>query len=224
MLAAWLHNKVEIHVDGRAWPLIFTHRALLIAEHITGIDILHSTLADPPARLLRSLVYGALVSSGAQYSIEDVGHGISTRLGAITRLVSSAWIASMPDPKKKRDSDEEEEEQGPVRTWMRAWAEATGRGGLGLTSEEWLDMTPRQVAELREIHLQNMQREELMVGIIASTVANFSTHPPKRPLSAKAFMLHELAEPEVSIGDRIRQEMSKFSYRPDNRKYANHQI
>lgn len=61
---------------------------------------------------------------------------------------------------------------------------------LGLSDDEWLDMTPRQFAALRIRHIQKMQREELLVGIMASTSANFSFCRPDRPISPESFMLH----------------------------------
>jgi hypothetical protein len=53
-------------------------------------------------------------------------------------------------------------------------------------------MTPRQIHALRERELEQMQREEILVGIIASTSANFSFCRPETPLSPELFMLHQL--------------------------------
>jgi len=51
-------------------------------------------------------------------------------------------------------------------------------------------MTPRQLYALRKREMEAMQREELLVGIIASTTANFGFCRPDHPLSAESFMLH----------------------------------
>lgn len=91
---------------------------------------------------------------------------------------------------------------------MEAWAIA--RIDLGLTDDEWLDMTPRQVHALRRRQEQKMQREELLVGIIASTSANYSFCRPDPPLEPGAFMLHKLPEPAMT-GDEI---MRAFSHYP----------
>jgi len=79
---------------------------------------------------------------------------------------------------------------GPPITWLDAWAVA--RQELQLTDDEWLEMTPRQLHALRKRQLQQLQREELLVGIIAATSANYSFCRPDRPLSPEVFMLHKL--------------------------------
>lgn len=53
-------------------------------------------------------------------------------------------------------------------------------------------MTPRQLQALRQRHLQTQQREELLVGIIASTTANFSFCRPDKALSPESFMLQPI--------------------------------
>ena len=51
-------------------------------------------------------------------------------------------------------------------------------------------MTPRQLHALRKVHLDFMRREEMLTGIIASTVANFGFRAPKWAMGAESFMLH----------------------------------
>ena len=94
---------------------------------------------------------------------------------------------------------------------MEAWAIA--RHDLGLATEEWLAMTPRMIHALRKQRLEQMQREELMIGIIASTTANFSISAPKQPIRAEAFMLHPIQhkiEPKQVTGDDIRAALASF--------------
>jgi hypothetical protein len=66
-------------------------------------------------------------------------------------------------------------------------------------------MTPRQLYALRKRKLEQMQREELLVGIIASTSANFSFCRPDKPLHAERFMLHPfpVEEDEPVTGEEI---------------------
>jgi hypothetical protein len=81
---------------------------------------------------------------------------------------------------------------------MEAWAIA--RHDLGLSDEEWLRMTPRHLHALRLRQEQKMQREELLVGIISSTVANNGFRDHKRPITPESFMLHPFpSEPEKPI-------------------------
>lgn len=109
-----------------------------------------------------------------------------------------------PDPKKREIN--KDAKPRPAPTWMESWAEATSRHGLGLSDERWLDMTPRQVGFLQKKRLEQKQREELLVGIIASTVENFSACHPKKPVSAEAFMLHGFEREEeepAAPGDQL---------------------
>lgn len=71
---------------------------------------------------------------------------------------------------------------------MSAWAIA--RYDLNLSSDEWLDMTPRQFYALRTRELERMRREEYLCGITAATVANYAFSPPKRPMSPEDFLIH----------------------------------
>jgi len=84
---------------------------------------------------------------------------------------------------------------------------------LCLSDKEWLEMTPRQLFALRKRKIQIMQREELMVGIIASTSANFSFCRPDRPISPESFMLHPFpVQPEKQLtGEDI---MKAFAHIP----------
>jgi hypothetical protein len=71
---------------------------------------------------------------------------------------------------------------------MEAWSIA--REELKLSDEEWLEYTPRMLHALRKRQIERMQREELLVGIISATTANFSFCAPDKPLSPETFMLH----------------------------------
>ena len=67
--------------------------------------------------------------------------------------------------------------------------------------------------ELRKRQMEKLQREELLVGIIASTTANFSFSKPKTPLGPELFMLHPYpAEPAPQVsGEDI---MAAFMHIP----------
>jgi len=62
-------------------------------------------------------------------------------------------------------------------------------------------MTPRQLFALRMQRVKQMQREELLVGIIASTSANFSFCRPEEAISAESFMLHPFPPDEEEDGE-----------------------
>jgi hypothetical protein len=53
---------------------------------------------------------------------------------------------------------------------------------------------------MRIRHLQGLQHQEMLAGIIASTSANFGFCRPENPLSPANFMLHKLPpEPEKPV-------------------------
>lgn len=207
MLRNWLTRRVEFSYEGCPWPLVFTHGALLRCEELTGTPMLKARLAQPSARLLRALLFVALREAGAPCTLEKAGEQITRKsIASVRATIIGAWAASMADPspaaKEEAASSDPEHEFG----WMQAWAYA--RVELGLTDEEWLAMTPRQFAALQQARIVQMQREELLIGIVASTVQNFSMGASKKPASPQDFMLHKL--PELPIGEQIMQQMRKL--------------
>lgn len=49
-------------------------------------------------------------------------------------------------------------------------------------------MTPRQLSALTDRRSQRQEREELLVGLLASVTANYSMAAPNPPLSAADFI------------------------------------
>ena len=77
-------------------------------------------------------------------------------------------------------------------------------------------MTPRLVHALCKRQLEQLRREEVLVGILAATTANFSFSPPKKSLRPEDFMLHPMPkqeelsrEPEPS-GDGIMAQLERL--------------
>lgn len=184
-------------MDGRRWWLRITHRVLLECEEASGVGMLDGGAAvqSMPAALLRALLWSALRSAGSAWSMAEVG----ARLGSLRSVASAraavteAWIQSMPAAKTK-PAEAARLSQAPAKpmTWRSVWASA--REEMRLGDEEWLEMTPAQVEALRESRLRQMQREELLVGLVASTVANFGFRAPSRAMRAESFMLHPFEE------------------------------
>jgi hypothetical protein len=119
---------------------------------------------------------------------------------------------SMPEdrgrgPGARGQSPESREKLTATGAWRIA------RVQLRLSSEEWLEMTPRMLHELAAERLTQMQREELLVGIIASTAANFGGSPPKKALTAASFMIHKFEKeekPRRITGEYIMAQMAKL--------------
>ena len=73
---------------------------------------------------------------------------------------------------------------------MDAWA--IGKYDLRLTSEEWLDSTPRMIHALRKRQLEQMQQEELRFAIVAANIVNSGFCHPEKAVSPERYMIHKL--------------------------------
>jgi hypothetical protein len=219
--ARWLTEKIEYPFAGRSWRLLFTHRALLLCQDATGLDMLAANLLDPSSSLLRGLLYGLLTAAGAQCTLAEVGREFRPpKVAFIRERVISAWIASMADPKREPYRAERELGEREQPSWIRKWAYETSRDGLGIAEEKWLDMTPRQVQELEILRLWQLQREEYLVGIVASQIENFSMCHSKKVALPETFMMHRwdpaLIEDEgISVGDKIAAYYAQFPSQGD---------
>jgi hypothetical protein len=80
-------------------------------------------------------------------------------------------------------------------------------------------MTPRMLHALRKRQIEQMQREEMLVGIISATTANFSFAAPTPPMEPESFMLHPFAPEPVKplTGEDI---MAAFAHFPKTNKAA----
>jgi hypothetical protein len=217
-LAELLNTPVWVTAGGRQWPLVITHGVLLECGRELGVDAIGGGLdvVNPTARLMRALLWAALARAGADLSLHQAGDliGIGS-LAAMRRVLLMAWIRSMPDPEAPKKPKQYARSQ-PRLTGLRAWAIA--RIELGVTDAEWLEMTPRQARELSETRLERMQREEVLVGIIASNVANFGPGQPDPPLQATDFMIHPFEEPEDDSGEVVKLNYKKRGKRNARRR------
>jgi hypothetical protein len=191
-LAQRLTRRVEFSLGGQAWQVIFTYRALLLCQDTTGADMLNTNATDLSAAMLRALIFSALTVAGASCSIRDVGRAISTakRLRIAREIVIDAWEASMPDPVEGEAPSKEVE--GRKTTWIDAWAKA--REQHGLTEDEWLDITPRMLAALREVRLDHLRWHEIQFARLTASIINHSFSPPRRPVKADELMIHRIPE------------------------------
>jgi hypothetical protein len=176
-----------------------TYRVLLDCEEMADVDLLSPSfdVTRPSARLVRALLWAALISAGCKLSERQVGAKLSLRGAsrAHTALLN-AWLASMPKAAKKPDAE------GKPHTWRDSWAFAVE--SLGLTTEQWLDMTPLQVGALRAVYMERLQREEYLVGLIASTVANFGPRVVHKPFKPESFMIHPFEAPDTPVtGEKL---------------------
>jgi len=78
-------------------------------------------------------------------------------------------------------------------------------------------MTPRQLHALRKRQVEKWRREELLVGIVASTTANFGFCRPNEPLTPESFMLHPVPEKESAdglTGEDVQAAFARFPKTP----------
>lgn len=211
-LAKCLTRTVEFPVRGQKWPLIFTYRALFTAQTLTGLDMLSANLSNLSAQLVRALLFSAITCIGGECTEKDVGNSIN-RLGLkkCRELLVNGWTASMAEPAYKADAnDNPHPDVEPSITWVDIWASSRDKD-LGLSTDEWLDMTPRQFNALQSLQLARMRREEFMNGMLCATIENFSMCAPRHPVKPEAFMLHPY--PALPIGEQIMAEMRKMRQR-----------
>lgn len=97
-------KRVEVNLDGKAWPVVITHNVLIECEELTGLNVLAGevNLLKPSAKLVRALLFLALKRAGARYTLEEVGDLITPHnIVSIQEAILTAWAASMPEPEKE---------------------------------------------------------------------------------------------------------------------------
>lgn len=196
-MARRLTTPVELSAGGERWTILFTHRALLDIESMTGLDAMQCNLARLSARMLRAVLAAALREAGHPCSLSEAGRIlVPAAVAAVRRTLIEAWQASMPDPVPgipNKDLDEKPAIEPTVGlSTLTAWARA--RYGLRLTDEEWLGMTPRMVHALGQQRLEDMQWQELMMGVLCAHTVNHSFRAPKDPSLPRSYMLHKYPE------------------------------
>lgn len=177
MLAEYFTKPVEIKFGGACRRLVFTYRVLL------GIDDLLRDLAGLSAVGFRRVLWRLLQRAGMESSIREVGRYVQcSDIPGIHAAILKAFRESLPEPREERTAGGEEV------NFLETWAIA--RFALGLSDDEWLDMTPRQLAALQDQRIHQLQREELLTGILASAITNSGMVRPKKAVRPEDFMLH----------------------------------
>jgi hypothetical protein len=211
----WLTPPVYLRAKGGVWPIVFTHRALLLCEHVTSTNMLGASMIEPSATLLRGMLYGALAQAKSGLSIDDAGQIIGRKKSAREAIVAG-WVNSMPRPSADEEDDKDEEDDTDAEAkeppgWVDVWASV--RYELGLGFEEFLDLTPRMLRALQVVRLARLQREELMNGMVIATIENFSPNHPKEAVQPESFMFHPYKRKPGSDriwGEDLMREVRKY--------------
>lgn len=186
LITELLTRRVEIALGSERHPIVFTHRVLLDIEAALNVSIANGdfNITGMSAKALRTVLFVALSHSGAKYSAREIGSMLGLRgLTAARQGVFDAWVAAMPE----KDRGHRKGGDGKL-TWMEIWG--NNRQQLGITNEEWLDMTPRMVQALDRARMDGLRQNELMLSRISSTVANYGFCRPQQPLPDDHFMIH----------------------------------
>ena len=84
---------------------------------------------------------------------------------------------------------------------------------FGLTDDEFGNMTPYQFEGLLDRHKQRMDREELLNGILASTVANCGFARPEEPVAPRDFMPSQMGKPPEAMERMTAEDFSRAMHR-----------
>ncbi len=198
-LAERLSRRVELSVEGRRWPVLFSHGALLDILELTGLDAFNGEIriANPSGRLLRAALYAVLRRCGACESLEAAGQLVRFEsMAKIRSALVDGWDASMPEPEPPKSSGGKPKK---LLGWMEAWAIA--HEDLRLADSEWLAMTPRMVQALSNQRLEHVRWAELLAGTISAYGANFGMCRPDPPIKPRDLMLHPWSPEEIEEND-----------------------
>lgn len=76
---------------------------------------------------------------------------------------------------------------------------------LGLTTEEFYLLTPRQLDALTRRHAEQVRSNEFLFGQLTSAVVNFSMCHPEKPSEIRDFMPSEMRKAVVKPKRRARK-------------------
>jgi hypothetical protein len=210
LITALLTRHVEVRLGEERYPIVFTHRVLLDIEAALNVSIVNGefNIAGMSAKALRTVLFVALSYSGVKYSAQEIGTKLGLRgFSAARQAVFDAWVAAMPEHEPGDSGGKRK-----TRTWMEVWG--NNRQQLGLSDQEWLDMTPRMAQCLDRARMDTVRQNELRLSRIASTVANYGFCRPQQPLADDHFMMHPYPKEEPTdppTGEYIINQFSKIS-------------
>jgi hypothetical protein len=76
---------------------------------------------------------------------------------------------------------------------------SVARYDLGLSSEEFFSLTPRQLDALIRRHERASKEREFLFAQLTQSVVNFSPVHPKEPAKLQAFMPSEWVKPTAAV-------------------------
>lgn len=148
---------------------------------------------------LRGLLAAAIQRTVEGCTLESAGLLMSSprAFRRVREVMLEAWVASMPEP-EKASGNSDGKPKAFASTWIKAWGEA--KENLTLSSDEWLDMTPRMVQELSRNRLESIRYKELFASNLVSNLVMFSARGPKQPFKPDHFMFHPYPAQEQEEG------------------------
>jgi hypothetical protein len=104
--------NVSLILGGVERHLVFDFNAIVLAEKLTGVNLLKAIVADVDATNLRALLWTALVRESPKLTLDEVGTWISMRnAGIIRRALVTAWFGSIEEPTEGDDTQGEAQAQ-----------------------------------------------------------------------------------------------------------------
>lgn len=98
--------KVPLELDGKKYFLVFDFNAVVIAESLTGLNLLNALdLRNLSASSTRALLYAALLKVQPDLTLEAVGNliteaGRKGEVNKIPKALVKAYLESQPEEEK----------------------------------------------------------------------------------------------------------------------------
>ena len=89
--------NVKLEVDGKAYQLAYDFNAVVLADQVTGLNLLESVVGRMTASSLRGLLWAALLKDQPDMTITQAGDLIRPyNLDVIRQAITTAWFGSVP--------------------------------------------------------------------------------------------------------------------------------
>jgi hypothetical protein len=103
---------VTLILGGVERKLCYDYNAIVLAEKMTGVNLLEGVVGQMTATNLRGLLWASLKRESPDLTIDQVGALIQPRaLGIIQQALMAVWFGSIAEPDEKDETPGEAEAQ-----------------------------------------------------------------------------------------------------------------
>jgi hypothetical protein len=104
--------NVSLILGGVKRSLAFDFNAIVLAEKVTGVNLLKAIVNEITATNLRGLLWAALLKENPELNLEEVGSWITMRnAGTIHEALVMAWFGSVAEVDGEGETEGEETAQ-----------------------------------------------------------------------------------------------------------------